>query len=241
MDIQPAATVSVIPPFPMPGDRATFTYNSKGLAFGLHMGPPGPFVGEMNALTANVAHNATAAQWFAQRSDESRASAAALAAAAETSAQNAAVVAGAERWVPGNYSKGDSVWSPISLLTYRRIPEGPSASAVDPANDRVNWRLTGSPHSLPQQEINTALDPDTGLPHQLSVGIHYLIKHPLADCVMPGGAVTQELLRVTNQSGASTPMLRKNGSTFNGYDDDMQIDDIAFDRVLTKTADGRWI
>ncbi|MFI8616480.1 hypothetical protein ACIGHN_13345 [Acidovorax sp. NPDC077693] len=241
MDVQPATTVSVIPPFPVPADRATFTYNSKALAFGLHMGPPGPFVGEMNALSANVAHNAGAAKWFAQLSDESRASASALAAAAAVSAQNAAVSAGADRWVPGNYLNGDPVWSPISLLTYRRIPEGPSASAVDPANDPAGWRLTGSPHSMPQKEITTALDPDTGLPHLLSVGVHYLIKHALADCLMPAGAVTQEMVRVTNQSGASTPMLRKNGATFNGFDDDLQLDLSTWDKVFTKTATSGWI
>lgn len=241
MDIQPAATVSVIPPFPMPGDRATFTYNSKALAFGLHMGPPGPFVGEMNALAANVAHNAGAAQWFAQRSDESRASAAGLAAAAELSAQNAALVAGADRWVPGNYNKGDAVWSPLSLLTYRRIPEGPSASAVDPSIDRVNWRLTGSVNSLPQQEITTALDAVTGLPHLLSVGIHYIILHPLAVCSMPADAVAQELLRVTNRSGATTPKLLRNGSLFDGDDDDLELDSLTADKTFTKTVFRGWI
>ena len=94
---------------------------------------------------------------------------------------------------------------------------------------------------MPQKEITTALDVVTGLPHLLSEGVHYLIKHPLADCSMPTGGVAQEMVRVTNQSGASTPMLRKNGSTFNGYDDDLQLDEIAWDKVFTKTADGRWI
>ncbi len=187
----------------------------------------GTMLGELSAALTSVESNKNAAQ--------------AAAAAAETSAQNAAVIAGATRWVAGNYTKGDPVWSPISLLTYRRIPEGLTASAVDPANDPAGWRLTGSPHSMPQKDITTALDAVTGLPHQLSVGVHYLIKHPLADCSMPAGAVAQEMVRVTNQSGASTPMLRKNGSTFNGYDDDLQIDDIAWDKVFTKTADGRWI
>lgn len=241
MDIQPAATVSVIPPFPMPADRATFTYNSKALNFGLHMGPPGPFVGEMNVLTANVAHNAGAAKWFAERSDASRASAAALAAAAEVSAQNAAVISGAERWVAGNYTKGDPVWSPISLLTYRRIPEGLTASAVDPANDPLGWRLTGSPYSMPQKDIATALDVDTGLPHLLSVGVHYIVLHPLAVCSMPAGAVAQEMVRVTNRSGATTPTLLRNGSLFDNDADDMQLDSLTADKTYTKTATRGWL
>lgn len=189
-------------------------------------------LGEMGLALETIEGNKNAAQTAA--------------AAAEVSAQNAAVISGAVRWVPGNYVKGNAVWSPISLLTYRRIPEGPSASAVDPAIDQVDWRLTGSPHSMPQKDITTqfALDTDTGLPvgpHLLSVGIHYLIKHALADCSMPADAVAQEMVRVTNQSGASTPMLRKNGATFNGYDEDLQIDQPAWDKVFTKTADSSWI
>ncbi|CAN7565996.1 hypothetical protein [Acidovorax sp. LjRoot117] len=185
------------------------------------------FIGELTLAVQNVEGNKNAAL--------------SAAAAAESSAQNAAVISGAVRWAPGSYVKGNAVWSPISLLTYRRIPEGPSASAVDPSIDRVNWRLTGSPHSLPQKEITTSLDPDTGLPHLLSVGVHYLIKHPLAECSMPSDAVAQEMVRVTNQSGASTPILRKNGKTFNGYDDDLQLDLIGWDKVFTMTAAGAWI
>ncbi len=238
MDIQPAATVSVIPPFPMPADRATFTYNSKALTFGLHMGPPGPFVGEMNALTANVAYNAGAAKWFAERSDASRASAAALAAAAEVSAQNAAVISGAVRWVAGNYTQGDPVWSPISLLTYRRITAGVTASAVDPANDPAGWRLTGSPHSMPQKEITTALDPVTGLPHLLSAGIHYTVTHPAAVLRMPD-AVVQEQVRVEDQSGGITVQIwAEPGGKFRNRDVALLLSTRGFDKTFTKTVRG---
>lgn len=150
---------------------------------------------------------------------ENNKNAAQPAAVAPRPVPNVAVIAGATKWAAGNYAQGVAVWSPLSLLTYRRVPVGVTASATDLANDPAGC-LTGSPHSMPQKDITTALDAVTGLPHLLSVGVHYLIKHPMADCSMPAGAVAQEMVRVTNQSGATTPILRKNGSTFNGYDDD---------------------
>lgn len=58
MAIQPAATLSAIPEFPALADRAAGVYNSKAYAFGSHMGTPGPFVGQINALAANVNNNA---------------------------------------------------------------------------------------------------------------------------------------------------------------------------------------
>ncbi|MCO5354246.1 hypothetical protein [Acidovorax kalamii] len=184
-------------------------------------------LGELGIALSTVESNKNAAQ--------------SAAAAAEASAQNAAVIAGATKWAAGNYAQGVAVWSPISLLTYRRVPAGVTASATDPANDPAGWRLTGSPFSMPQKEITTALDAVTGLPHLLSVGVHYLIKHPLAECSMPSDAVAQEMVRVTNQSGASTPKLLKNGKTFNGYDDDLQLDILGWDKVFTMTAAGTWI
>lgn len=162
----------------------------------------------------------------------------AAAAAAEVSAQNAAVIAGAVRWVAGNYTKGDPVWSPISLLTYRRIPEGLTASAVDPANDPAGWRLTGSPHSMPQKEITTALDPVTGLPHLLSAGIHYTVTHPNAVLRMPD-AVVQEQVRVEDQSGGTTVQIwPEPGGKFRNRDVALLLSTRGFDKTFTKTVRG---
>ena len=156
------------------------------------------------------------------------------AAAAETSAQNAAIVAGATKWAAGNYAQGAAVWSPTSLLTYRRATPGVTASATDPANDPAGWKLSGSQYSLPQQELTTPG------PHQLVVGMHYIIKHPLAECLMPAAAAPQELLRVSNKSGALTPVLRRNGAMFDGVADDMALDRLNADWVFTQTSGG-WI
>lgn len=159
----------------------------------------------------------------------------AAAAAAETSAANAALVGGATRWAAGNYAQGVVVWSPVSLLTYRRVPDGITASAIDPAQDPAGWRLTGSPHSMPQQELITPG------PHQLITGMHYLVMHPQCVCLMPTAPATQEQLRITNRSGALTPLLRRNGSTFSGVADDMTLDSRYADRVFTKTVTLGWI
>ena len=157
------------------------------------------------------------------------------AAAANTSAQNAAVVAGAAKWVAGNYAQGACVWSPLSLLTYRRIPAGTTASATDPASDPTGWKLTGSPYSMPQQELSTAG------PHQLVVGMHYIILHPTAECLMPASAAPQEQLRITNKSGATTPILRRNGGKLDNVADDLQLDILQADAVFTMTANRGWI
>ncbi|MCD6663518.1 MAG: hypothetical protein LT082_08970 [Comamonas sp.] len=66
------------------------------------------------------------------------------AAAAEASAQGAAASAGAAKWVAGNYTQGDAVWSPVSLLIYRRTTPGTTASATDPAFDSDGWVTPGA-------------------------------------------------------------------------------------------------
>lgn len=75
MAIEPAATLTPIPEFPALSDRAAGTYNSKAYNFGTHMGGPGPFVGEINALAANVQHNAQEAQSAAGGSGDAQAAA----------------------------------------------------------------------------------------------------------------------------------------------------------------------
>lgn len=157
------------------------------------------------------------------------------AAAADLSAQQAALIAGATKWVAGNYSQGAIVWSPKSLLTYRRVPAGLTASIADPADDQLGWRLTGSLYSLPQKDL------DTAGPHQLIVGMHYIILHPLAECLMPAYAAPQEQLRVTNRSGARTPILRRNGGKFDNVADDVLLDALQADWVYTMTTNRGWL
>ena len=178
------------------------------------------FLAELGDAMTGVENNKNAAQ--------------AAAAAAETSAQNAAVIGGATKWAAGNYAQGAAVWSPVSLLTYRRATPGVTASATDPANDPAGWKLSGSQYSLPQQTLATAG------PHQLIVGMHYILTHPLAECLMPLNAAPQELLRITNKSGAITPILRRNGGLFDGVADDMVLDTVNADWIWTQSAARGW-
>ncbi|MBU0749156.1 MAG: hypothetical protein KKG67_20430 [Gammaproteobacteria bacterium] len=225
----PTTTIPVLPPTPDPDDPENF--EDEALTWSEALGPWGAAVqavGEETAAAKDVV--VTSAGQVAN----ALVAAHQAAAAAATSAEQSAVISGAGKWVPGDYAQGAAVWSPLSFLTYRRIPVGITSSAVDPSIDKANWRLTGSMYSLPQKELNTALDPDTGLPHQLLVGMHYIVLHPLAECLMPADAVQQEVLRITNRSGATTPILRRNGSRFDEDDDDMQLDSTRADKTFTK-------
>ena len=156
------------------------------------------------------------------------------AAAAEASARQAALIAGAKRWQVGTYAQGDVVWSPLSLLTYRRVPNGTTASGTDPSLDPVGWRLTGTTYSMPQTVLGSAG------PHQLVVGMHYIITAP--DCVasLPRTPAYQEQLRITNLSGSAGLVLQRNGQTFKGHATDLRLPE-RMDYTFTFTPTHGWI
>lgn len=70
MAIQPAKKLTAIPEFPSLARRATGEYNGMAYTFGTHMGGPGPFVPEINALAENVQHNAQEAASAADASGD---------------------------------------------------------------------------------------------------------------------------------------------------------------------------
>ena len=222
MTILAPPAVPAVPAYPALGSA---NFNVEAYAYGSAM----PAVA--------IAINGASAATYANALDAAAAGAAATSAAgaAQTSAENAAVIAGATKWASGNYAQGAAVWSPLSLLTYRRRTAGTTSSTTDPANDPVGWKLTGSPYSMPQTELATAG------PHTLAVGVHYIITHASATCLMPAGAAAQEQLRITNKSGARTPVLQRNGSTFDTVADDMVLDAINADVIFTMTSSRGWI
>ena len=170
-----------------------------------------------------------------QQVEDSKAVAQFAANAAAASASVAAVAANAPQWVAKNYTFGDCVFSPLNLLTYRRATAGTTASANDPSVDPTGWKLVGALNSMPQVRLTTAG------PHQLKVGFHYLIEHPLAKCLMPTAPSSQDALRISNKSGAISPILRRNGQLFNGFDDDMLLDSLVMDRTFTFSVPKGWI
>lgn len=107
---------------------------------------------EMNALATNVNFNANSAFASAGEAAASADSAAASVVTAQTAVTNAqAAQAAAEAassatlWVSGTtYAIGDVVYSPSTLLSYRRKTAG--AGTTDPSGDTTNWQaLSPSP------------------------------------------------------------------------------------------------
>jgi hypothetical protein len=98
---------------------------------------PATFSGDVDTFLSEINARTEAGN---QQADEVNA----LAAQVETQAADvqearAAIDAGvnADRWAAGDYSDGQSAWSPINGLTYRA--KGDFTSALDPSVDPDNW------------------------------------------------------------------------------------------------------
>lgn len=232
MPATPPIPLTAPPVTPDRSDRANFAIQSQNWTLWQknHNYP------ETVLMMANVAANATEAFDRAAAAGQSATAAQNAAIAAETSAQTAAALSGAPMWVAGNYTFGDYVWSPTSLLGYRRKTAGTTASATDPSSDPAGWKLVGSAMSMPQQELAGAG------PHQLMVGMHYLVLHPQAVLLMPVGAAAQEQVRVTDMSdGITVTLQREPGGLFNGQAVDTVFDSRGIDRIFTKTVSKGWL
>lgn len=97
------------------------------------------FVGEANALAANVFANATEAVAAAADALDERSQAETARIAAEAAANQSAASAGATLWVSGtNYPTGQRVWSPLNQQLYSRRVAG--GGTTDPSLDYSNWR-----------------------------------------------------------------------------------------------------
>ena len=231
MALQPIPETTPPPVIPNRGDRANFAIQAQNWT----LWQKNYHYPETLLVLASVQGNALHAQERATAAGEYAATAQSAANAAATSAQTAAGISGAPQWVAGDYAFGTFVWSPLSLLTYRRKTAGVTASTVDPSIDTVGWKLAGSVMSMPQIELTTAG------PHNLAVGIHYIVKHPDAVCLMPAGAAPQEQVRVTNRSGDTKVLLMRTGSTFNEVNEDITLDSRGTDKTFTKAAGNTWL
>lgn len=194
------------------------------------------WTGEVNQTAEDVNADAVTSSEAASDAVNSKNAAVLAQQAAETAAQSAAGIASAPMWVAGNYAFGDYVWSPLSLLTYRRLTPGTTASATDPRDDPTGWKLVGSVSTMPQNTL-------TGLgPHQLQTGFHYLVMTPLAVLVMPPSTTApQEKLRITDQTGATGVTIQRNGGTFRTYAVDLIVDSVGWDRELVQTSTQGWV
>lgn len=228
-DIVPVPPMPDVPLYPALGSS---NFNTEAYAYGSSMRG----VSQRQYEIAQAAYtNAVAAS---EKSEDARLSAASAlnsAAAAEVSARNAAVVAGATRWAVGMYKQGDAVWSPLSLLTYRRATEGVTQSLTDPSLDPDGWRLTGSPVGMPQVALYGAG------PHRLTIGTHYLLMTADIVALMPSSPAPQETVRITNLSLSGGPVLDRNGATFKGNSDNLSLDEDNADHNFTFTLNNGWV
>lgn len=131
----PAPTITALPTPPNRDDSVNFA--ARADAF---VGALPTFGTEANALATNVYNNAVEAEADAVAAAASAAGSASSAAAANASAQAAAISSNVTLWVSGtSYTSGQTVYSPITFLTYRRITNG--AGTTDPSADGTNWQL----------------------------------------------------------------------------------------------------
>lgn len=135
-------TITVLPTPPLRSDPTNFAVRADAFLAALPT-----FVTEANTLVSTVNTGASNAATSASNASISEIDAAAQAAAATISAANAVSAANATQWVSGTtYVIGDSRWSPITKISYRRITSG--AGTTDPSNDATNWGVIGSTYPL---------------------------------------------------------------------------------------------
>lgn len=149
-----------------------------------HVAALEPMRVQQNAQAAAVNQLAGHAYSSAQAADESRAD-------AEAAAASASSTANVTKWVADNeYEEGDTVWSPINAVTYRRRSAG--AGDVDPSIDSANWALPNAAN-LPVQRINANT--------VAQWGIHYVFTGACTLTLPVAGANKDGVIRISNASG----------------------------------------
>jgi hypothetical protein len=144
-------TITALPDPPTRDDPTNFKTRADALMSALP-----DFVTETNTVAGEVLAHATTAGNAADTATTQAglatsngaaqvALASAQAVAAAASAASAQAVANVIQWISGTtYAQGDCVWSPTTLLTYRRKVAG--AGSTDPSADPTNWaRVDGQP------------------------------------------------------------------------------------------------
>lgn len=168
----------------------------------------------------------------------------ASAAQAAISATTAGTIAGADRWVSGAvYAQGDAVWSPLTLLTYRKKTAGSSSGSTDPSADTVNWAMVGGGEvSLAgtQTLINkTLITPVITQNVQViststtAVASRTYVLTASLTLTLPASPSAGDWVACSNRSGTLTSVIARNGSNIMGLAEDMTVDSLTAGFTLT--------
>jgi hypothetical protein len=168
----------------------------------------------------------------------------ASAAQAAISATTAGTIAGADRWVSGAvYAQGDAVWSPLTLLTYRKKTAGSSAGSTDPSADTVNWAMVGGGEvSLAgtQTLINkTLITPVITQNVQViststtAVASRTYVLTASLTLTLPASPSAGDWVACSNRSGTLTSVIARNGQNIMGLAENMTVDSLHAGFTLT--------
>ena len=170
--------------------------------------------------------------------------AAASAAQAAISATAAGTIAGADRWVSGQvYAQGDAVWSPLSLLTYRKKKAGSSSGSTDPSADTVNWGVVGGGEvSLAGTQTLTNKTLTTPVITQnvqviststTAVASRTYVLTASLTLTLPASPAPGNWVAFSNRSGTLTSVIARNGQNIMGLAENMTVDSLHAGLTLT--------
>lgn len=232
-----------IPAAPTPAPTRADPANFRARADAYHVWLP-PFVNDtlpdvlewmgdrneaVEALSISVEASADAAQLAA-----TQASGFATEAndAIDLAVAGAAAVAGSTKWISGTtYAEGAAVWSPITLLTYRRKTAG--AGTTDPSIDTANWQNVSD--NLAEKIVVISAN-TTAIAYRT-----YVLTASLT-LTLPASPKAGEWVAFSNRSGTSTPVIGRNGQNIMGKAEDMTLDNINyFGTLVFADATRGWI
>jgi hypothetical protein len=168
----------------------------------------------------------------------------ASAAQAATSATTAATIAGADRWVSGQvYAQGDAVWSPLTLLTYRKKTAGSSSGSTDPSADTVNWGVVGGgdvslagTQTLTNKTLTTPVitqNVQVISTSTTAVASRTYVLTASLTLTLPASPSAGDWVAFSNRSGTLTSVIARNGSNIMGLAENMTVDSLTAGFTLT--------
>jgi hypothetical protein len=170
--------------------------------------------------------------------------AAASAAQAAISATAAGTIAGADRWVSGAvYAQGDAVWSPLTLLTYRKKTAGSSSGSTDPSADTVNWGVVGGgdvslagTQTLTNKTLTTPVitqNVQVISTSTTAVASRTYVLTASLTLTLPASPAPGDWVALSNRSGTLTSVIARNGSNIMGLAENMTVDSLHAGLTLT--------